>query len=52
MGTDEYTKRRWVNQEITSSTQSVYHARHLAFRGAAMRHGATTPLGWLARIAI
>lgn len=50
--TDEYTNCRWVNQEITRSTQSVYHARHLALRGAAMRHGATTPLGWLARISI
>lgn len=28
---DEYAKRSWVNQEITSYTQGVYRARHLAF---------------------
>jgi uncharacterized protein YbjQ (UPF0145 family) len=28
---DEYPKRSWVNQEITSYTQGVYRARHLAF---------------------
>jgi uncharacterized protein YbjQ (UPF0145 family) len=28
---DEYAKRSWVNQEMTSYTQGVYRARHLAF---------------------
>ena len=28
---DEYAKRSWINQEITSYTQGVYRARHLAF---------------------
>ncbi len=28
---DEYQKRSWINQEMTSYTQGVYRARHLAF---------------------
>jgi uncharacterized protein YbjQ (UPF0145 family) len=28
---DEYSKRSWVNQEMSAYTQGVYRARHLAF---------------------